>query len=64
MRLARGNRDHPVVVAEATAVVEDMAADAAKVASEEATRNSHALSAIFVAPEKLACRGGCCRAQG
>jgi hypothetical protein len=40
MRLARGSRDRPAVVAEATAVAADTVA-VAKVASEEATRNSH-----------------------
>jgi hypothetical protein len=39
MRLARGSRDRPAVVAEATAVEDTVAV--AKVASEEATRNSH-----------------------
>jgi hypothetical protein len=38
MRLARGSRDRPAVVAEATAVEGTVAV--AKVASEEATRNS------------------------
>jgi hypothetical protein len=57
MRLGRGNRDHPAVVAEATAVAADTA-DAVKVASEEATRNSHTLSATFVAPEKPAVATG------
>jgi hypothetical protein len=39
MRLARGSRDRRAVVAEATAVEDTVAV--AKVASEEATRNSH-----------------------
>jgi hypothetical protein len=38
MRLARGNRDHPAVADAATAVVDTVAV--AKVASEEAIRNS------------------------
>jgi hypothetical protein len=50
MRLVRENRDHPAVVAEAMAV-EDMA-DAAKVASEEATRNSHTALGYFRSPGK------------
>jgi hypothetical protein len=54
MRLARGSRDHPAVVAEATAVAADTVA-AAKVASEEATRNSHTALGYFCSPGKVVC---------
>jgi hypothetical protein len=51
MRPGRGNSDHPVAAdAAATAVVvvvADMVADAAKAASEEATRNPHAVRDYF-----------------
>lgn len=64
MKLGRGNRDHPVAAADAaTAAVEGTVA-VAKAASEGATRNSHTVSATFVALAKLA-RGGKSRgAQG
>src|SRR4029453_4830145 len=50
MRLARGNRDRPAVVAEATAVEDTVAV--AKVASEEATRNSHTALGYFCSAGK------------
>ena len=52
MRLGRGNRDHLVAAAvaatAAAAVVEDMVADAAKAASEGATRSPAHGSRLFV----------------
>jgi hypothetical protein len=50
MRLARGNREHPAVVAEATAVEAADMVVAVKVASEEATRNSHTGLGNFCSP--------------
>ena len=60
MRLARGNRDRPVVgdavtVAAVVVVVDTVAV--AKVVSEEATRHSH-WSGWFVTAAKLVRRGG------